>query len=223
MAIDQQYWTYLNAEWNAGRLKRPGQALQNLKVQPRTFLRKYPLQNNFDPQHSAAAQVHMFNGAGGQRPGSILGTSRMHATESFTIQRDPGQLGEGSPFWVHGLHTGQSSAGPVWYLLSNAGPDIMLTAKLTGCTFVARAAAGHPAGSVEVTHLQPHQETGTLLNQRMNAVAGQSAYGRLKYDIDVRSVNVVGVRAGNQWEIYVQKLEKQQLSIRSVHRIYPPE
>lgn len=218
MSIDPQYWQWLNAEWNAGRLTRPGTALQNLKAQPRQFLTHFPIQNNFDPNASGQAQVFIFNGVAGQRPGSVLGTSNMHSTETFTIQPRAGQLGEGNPFWVHGLHTGQSSAGPVWYTLDGSGPDIMLTAKLTGCTFVARP--GPAAGSVEVTHLMPHQETGLALNQRMN-IPGQQAYGRLKYDFNVRSVNVVGVRVGGRWKIYVQKLEKQNMAIRSVHRIYP--
>jgi len=222
MAIDPNYWQWLNAEWNAGRLTRPGTALQKLRAHPRTFLKQYPIQGNFDPAGDGAACAYIFNGAGGHRPGAVLKTKRMHDAESFTIQPNPGQLGEGHPFWVHGLHTGQSSAGPVWYLLDDAGPDIMLTAKLTGCTFVARAVAGHP-GQVEITHLLPHLETGIALNTRMDAVAGQLTYGRLKYDFDVRSINVIGVRVGGSWKIYGQKMEKQTLTIRSVHRIFPPE
>lgn len=220
--MDQQYWAWLNAEWSAGRLMRPGTALQSLRAHPRTFLKKYPIQNNFDPPNSGVFNVYIFNGGGGQRPGSILKTQRMHTTESFTIQAAPGQLGEGHPFWVQGLHTGLSSAGPVWDLLDGAGPDIMRTAKLTGCTFVARQAPGHPPGSVEITHMLPHQETGIDLNTRM-ATPGQHAYGRLKYDIDVRSINVIGVRQNGGWKIYAQKLEKQNLAIRSVTRIFPPE
>lgn len=220
--MDQQYWAWLNTEWNAGRLTRPGIALQSFRNHPRTFLKTYPLQNNYDPQNDGIFRAHIFNGAAGQRPGSILKTQNMHTTESFTIQAAPGRLGEGYPFWLHGLHTGQSNQAPVWYLLDGGGPDIMLTAKLTGCTFIARPAAGHPAGCVEITHLQPNQETGIALNTRMN-VHGQHAYGRLRYDINVRSINVIGVRQNGGWKIYAQKLEKHNLAIRSVTRIFPPE
>lgn len=220
MVLDPQYWAWLNAEWNAGRLMRPGVALDSFRQHPRTFLKKYPIQNNYDPQNSGVSQAYFFNGGAGQRPGSILKTRSMHTTETFTIQVAPGQLGEGHPFRLHGLHTGQSNLAPVWYLLDNGGPDIMLTAKLTGCTFIARPAGGHPPGSVEITHLQPNQETGFALNTRMD-VAGQFAYGRLKYDIDVRSINVIGVRQGGAWKIYAQKIEKQTLTIRSVTRIFP--
>jgi len=217
--MDQAYWTWLNAEWNAGRLMRPGAAVQALKNDPRAFLKKYPIQDNFDPAVNGMAQVYMLNGGAGQRPGSILKTSNMHTTQSFTIQPRPGASGDGNPFWVHGLFTGQSSAVPVWMRLDNNGPEIMLTAKLTGCTFVARPVAGHP-GEVEVTHLQPHGETGVALNTRLD-VAGQNAYGRLKYDIDTRSINVIGVRRAGAWKIYAQKIEKHAMTIRSVTRIYP--
>jgi len=135
--VDQQYWAWLNTEWNAGRLTRPGIALQDFRNHPRTFLKTYPLQNNYDPQNDGIFRAHIFNGAAGERPGSILKTKNMHTTESFTIQAAAGQLGEGHPFWLHGLHTGQSNLAPVWYLLDGGGPDIMLTAKLTGCTFIA--------------------------------------------------------------------------------------
>lgn len=222
MPGDPNYWAWLTAEWNAGRLTRPGQALDQLRRHPRTFLRKYPIQNNYDPQHSGVFQAYFFNGAAGQRPGSILKTQKMHTTETFTVQGLAGQLGEGHLFWLHGLHTGQSNVAPVWYLLDNGGPDIMLTAKLTGCTFVARPAVGHPAGCAEITHLQPNAESGFALNTRMN-VPGQHAYGRLRYDIDTRSINVIGVRQGGNWKIYAQKIEKQNLTIRSVTRIFPPE
>src|SRR4051794_12671131 len=210
MALDPAYWTWLNAEWNAGRLTRPGAALQLLRANPRAFLRKYPLQNNFDPAMSQPTQAHIFNGAAGQRPGSVLRTRNMHTTESFTIQAAPGQLGEGHPFRVMGTYTAPSSVAVIpWVLLDQHCPDIMLTAKLTGCTFVTRAAGA--AGNVEVAHLQPHQETGLQLNQRME-VPGQQAYGRFKYDITDRSVNIIGVRVGSRWKIYTQKLEKQALA-----------
>jgi len=73
-----------------------------------------------------------------------------------------------------------------------------------------------------MTHLQPNKETGIALNTRMN-VHGQHAYGRLRYDISIRSINVIGVRQNGAWKVYAQKLEKQNLAIRSVTRVFPPE
>ena len=81
---------------------------------------------------------------------------------------------------------------------------MMLTAKLSGCTLVARAAGG---GAEEVTHLHPTPETGLQLNNRINA-SGQSAYGSLWCGSDIRSINVIGVHHNNRWVIWAQKLEK---------------
>jgi hypothetical protein len=94
----------------------------------------------------------------------------------------------------------------------------MVTAKLTGCSFVVR----ERKGVVEVAHLQPTDETGVDLHKRMRD-AGYTTYGRLNYDLDKRSINILGVRSGNTWNIYSQKLEKHHLTIRSVHRVFPPE
>jgi hypothetical protein len=41
--------------------------------------------------------------------------------------------------------------------------------------------------------------------------------------LDVRWINVMGVRQNGAWKIYAQKLEKQNLAIRSVTRIFPPD
>ena len=80
-----------------------------------------------------------------------------------------------------------------------------------------------PAAARTTRHSSaPDQETGFALNARMH-VPGQFAYGRLKYDVDVRSINVIGVRQGGAWKIYAQKVEKQNLTIRSVTRIFPPD
>lgn len=223
MAINPEYRTYLNNEWNAGRLLRPGVALQQLRAEPRKFLRTYPIQNNYDPAASGVYQVHLFNGGGGHRPGTVLRTQNLHATQSFTLQGGIGQLGEGHPVWVHGLFTAAANAAApiVWYRLDANGPDLMVTAKLTGCTFVARAVAGAP-GSVDVAHIQPTvAENGVQLNNRLAATAGQLTYGRNSYDITSRSINVIGVRVGGQWKIYAQKLDKHHFAIRSVHRIFP--
>ena len=95
----------------------------------------------------------------------------------------------------------------------------MLTAKLTGCTFVVRR---NDKGVIEATHLQPNSKLdGKTLHKSMQKDHGKSAYGKLKYDIDKRSINVIGIRKGTTWEVWVQKIEKHQLTIRSVHKIFP--
>jgi hypothetical protein len=199
---------------------RPTAALQKLRTNPSDFLKRYPILNTFDCAVSGATQAFFANYTSNdaRRPGTILKSLKMHQTQAFRVNKSQFRNGEGDPFTVVGVYTGKSSTGPAWTLLGDTGPDIMLTAKLTGCTFVARA--GGKAGQVEVAHLQPHEETGLQLHHRMK-VNGQEAYGRLNYDIDSRSINVIGIRSAKGWEIYTQKLEKHHLAIRSVHRLFP--
>lgn len=220
MPVDPQMLQYFQGEWNAGRLTSPQNAILNLIQDPRNFLRKHPIQNNFDCNAHGVTQAYFRNqGADAKRPGKMLGTKRYHTTESFNLENVNGQNAYGSSFPVHGVCMGQSHLGPNWYRLDHTGPAVMLTAKLTGCTFVARAA---PGGAIEVTHMQPSQETGLALNQRMQG-GGRMAYGRLRYAYDTRSINIIGVRSGGRWRIWAQKLNKNATPLRivSLNRIWP--
>lgn len=211
---------YLQTEWNANNLTRPQAAVMALLQSPQDFLRKHPILNTFDCAAHGQTRAYFRNDrADALRPGSKLGTWKFHTTESFNLESISGANKYGHAFPVHGVFTGQSSQAPQWYVLDATGPAMMLTAKLTGCTFVARAAAG---GSVEVTHLQPDQESGLDLNRRMKG-PGNAAYGRLRYEFDKRSINVVGVRAGGRWQIWAQKLVKNTHTpkILSLNRIWP--
>lgn len=211
---------YFQTEWNANNLTRPQAAVMTLLQSPQEFLRKHPILNTFDCAAHGPTRAYFRNDrADALRPGSKLGTWKFHTTESFNLETVSGANKYGHQFPVHGVFTSQSSQAPLWYLLDATGPAMMLTAKLTGCTFVARAAAG---GNVEVTHLQPHQETGLALNTRMKG-GGNAAYGRLRYDFDKRSINVVGVRSGGRWQIWAQKLVKNAPApkILSLNRIWP--
>ncbi len=218
--LSPEWKDFFESRWKSGEWMRPTAALQKLRANPSDFLKRYPILNTFDCAASGITQAFFANytSKDALRPGTILKTHRMHKTDAFRVDMKQFRNGEGDSFPVHGIFTGQSSAGAAWYTLGNAGPDIMLTAKLTGCTFVAKA--GDSAGQVQVAHLQPHQETGLELHDRMK-VKGQEAYGRLNYDIDSRSINVIGVRSGGKWQVFTQKLEKHRLAIRSVHRLYP--
>jgi hypothetical protein len=206
----------LDRQYNAGSLMRPIAALNALRNNPRDFLGRYPIQNNFDCQASGLTTAYLANTvAEAQRPGGVLGVRRMHTTQAFKLLNQPSEQGAAN-FTAYGVHMGRSDAGPQWFQLPQAGPDIMLTAKLTGCTFVAR----QQGELTEVAHLKPEDETGLELHQRMQD-AGHQAYGRLRYDLDSRSINVIGVRRGAQWKIYAQKIEKHQLTIRSVTKVFP--
>lgn len=222
MPVDPAMQAYLDAEWNAGRMTRPSTALANLQQNPENFLKRHPLVNTFDCTAHGLTNCYIRNDrTDARRPGSVMGTHNFHSAESFNLEMVGPANAYGHSFPVHGVHMTQSSAGPNWYAMDNTGPAIMLTAKLTGCTFIVRA--GATPGSIEATHLQPHQESGLALDQRMQ-IGGQAAYGRLKYDFAKRVVNVIGVRSGGVWRVWVQKLEKgagKKPTIRSVHRIWP--
>jgi hypothetical protein len=212
---------WFQQEWSAGRLTRPQNALTQLLHGPEAFIRKHPIVNTFDCAAHGPTNAYIRNdSADAQRPGSILGTKRLHKTESFNIELISGANANGFAFPVHGVYTSLSGGGPVWYTLNASGPAIMLTAKLTGCTFIATGGTGN---AVLVTHLQPQQglETGLQLNTRMKNVG--STYGQLRYDLDTRSINVIGVRSGNTWSIWAQKLVKNSTppQILSVHKIWP--
>ncbi len=220
MAFSTPEWQeFFETRWNNGELMKPAAALAALRDNPLEFLKRYPVLNTFDCRASGPTQAFFANFLGDAfRPGSVLKTAHMHLTQAFRVNMAQFQNGEGDAFDVIGIFTGQSNVDPVWYALPATGPDIMLTAKLTGCTFVARPTTR--PGEVEVTHLQPNQETGLHLNERMR-VEGREAYGRLDYNYESRSINVIGVRSRRGWEIYTQKLEKERLAIRSVHRLFP--
>jgi hypothetical protein len=230
---------WMKAQWEKGEMVRPSTALAQLRADPEEFLRKCPIINqNVDPSVNGVLEAYLKNGvsrvaaksgnAKNEHPGKYLRTLRFHGSDAYVLELKHNFSANGAQFDVYGLATVKSFAGPNWYLLDDQGPDIMLTAKLTGCTFVARPGAN--ANTVEVAHLQPNAdaadglvETGRNLNIRMKGIHNDAkAYGRLKYDFETRSINVIGVRVNGTWKIYAQKLQKNGLpKVLSVKRIWP--
>jgi hypothetical protein len=230
---------WMKEQWDKGEMVRPSAALAQLRTDPEEFLRKCPIVNqNVDPANNGEMEAYLKNGlsrvaaktgnAKGQHPGKFLRTLKFHGSDTYVLELKHNASANGAEFDVHGLATVKSHAGPNWYVLNDQGPDIMLTAKLTGCTFVAKPGAN--ANTVEVAHLQPNAdltegavETGQHLNARMKVIPNAKAYGRLKYDFETRSINVIGVRINGTWKIYAQKLQKNGLpKVLSVNRIWPP-
>jgi len=211
---------FLEGEWTAKRLTKPVDAMMTFFKNPESFLRKHPIINTFDcAAHGQTTAYFRNDRADALRPGSKLGKLHRHTTESFNLESVSGANCYGYSFPVHGIFTSPSDAPSSWYTLDATGPALMLTAKLTGCTF---AATKGPGGNTLVTHLQPNHETGIELNTRMQG-PDRAAYGRLKYDFDIRSINIIGVRLANQWQIWAQKLIKNSNAptIMSVNRIWP--
>ena len=221
MPMKAEYAAWIESQWREGNLMRPLAAVTRLSTDPEWFLSHYPVLRVLDPAQSGIINVCIMNDAAGKRPGSLLGTNRMHSTESFKVQTGVGINGEGYEFPVHGVRTTPASVSKEWYTLDSTGPALMMTAKLTGCTFIVRA--GAVAGNVSVAHVQPDANTNGLdLCARESEVAGQHCYGRSQYDFETRSVNIVGIRnAVGTWKIYAQKIEKHSLTIRSRKLIYP--
>ncbi|HEX7896281.1 MAG TPA: hypothetical protein VF950_00780 [Planctomycetota bacterium] len=202
----------LKAFYDSGELKRPTVALRELQQNPEQFLKTYPISID-EAQDSGVRTAYLRNGRVGWRPGSKLGTLNMHKTQEFIFSLSQP---EGHAFQCQYVRMDPSDQAIQWYALAPA-PDVMLTCKLTGCSFVVR----QNGPNVEVAHLQPKQETGLELNQRL-LTGGQKAFGRLKYDLEKRQAHVVAVRRGGTWEVYAQKVDKaKEVGIRSVKKIWP--
>jgi len=200
--------------YKRGELKRPTAALTELLNNPEKFLKTYPLSIDEHPGPSGVRTAYIGNGKVAKRPGTVLKTLRMHRTEAFEISLIKAY---GHSFPCQYVRMVPSNQDVDWYTLQ-AMPTIMLTCKLTGCSFVVRENAD---GSIQVAHLQPKDETGIDLNKRLR-VKGQVAYGRLSYNFESRQVSIVGVRSARGWQVFAQKVDKEkEVGIRSVHRIFP--
>lgn len=211
---------FFQQEYAKGTIKRPTDALRELLANPRNFLRRYPIEID-ESRQGGLITAYMINGGKGKRPGSILKTNNMHDTEGFAFKTtgEPRETTVQTRVQFQAYYVPMLASNQVtqWTQIGNAA-DVMLTCKLTGCSFVCRV----NNGVLEAAHLQPQGESGLQLNTRLQG-NGQHAWGRLKYDFDSRTVSIIGVRRGGQWKIYAQKLEKGTWNILSVHRVYPSE
>lgn len=189
----------------------PSQALNMLQNQPETFLRKYPVRIFGDPTGSHVAHYRLEDGGASQRPGSRLGTLRMHATQLFEIRSRGAAFGNpaGSVwFQAHSVKMFSSSdpnAIGTYTLPAAGGPDLMVTGQLSGCAFAIHDNGG---GSFVVAHIRPHDASGNtaevLHGTLRNTGYWNIVYGRGDYSRD-RRASIIGVRRAGQWHIYAQK------------------
>jgi hypothetical protein len=215
--------SFFKEEYAAHRLTPPFDAYQKLLANPDAFMRKFAV--DIDEGTGSGSSVrtsYVVNGVAARRPGEVLGTQRMHSTESFRFRERPdAELTDRAcyyPFPAHfvAMHPSNLKEIP-WYPLTG-GPDVMLTCKLTGCSFVVRK----QKGIVEAAHLQPKEESGLDLNNRLKE-GGQVAFGRVNYDLDKRTITILGVRSGGRWRMFAQKWNKQETktpTILSIHEFY---
>jgi hypothetical protein len=206
----------------------PSVAFNTLVANPGEFLKRYPVRIFGATAASGVAQYVLSNRAASFRPGRILGTLNMHATESFDIRSAAIVVGPGGGhrFQAHSVHMDVGTAAMGFYRLDGAGPNIMLTGQLSGCSFVMMPAG---VGSIDVAHIKPHQISGKAMHANLGgafanaAIYGDSTQGGF-YDSDSRVVSIVGVRSGGQWRIYAQKQKPghaMDYSIKSVYQIFP--
>lgn len=206
----------------------PNIAFFDLVNNPEPFLKRYPIRIYGTVAPSGVAQYALENRGGALRPGSILGTKKLHGTEAFNIRATASGIHAANShiFQAHSVHMDLGYAAMLYYRLNMMGPNIVVTGQLSGCTYVIQPAVG---GGVDVAHIQPvGGMTGATLAANIKAnhpnafVYGATA-GRGFYDSDKRVVSIVGVRIGGGWSLYSQKQDPagQAFTIRSVYRIYP--
>src|SRR5690606_42153834 len=108
----------------------------------------------------------------------------------------------------HTEHLDLSDIEP--YVLDGTGPDLMVTAQLSGCVFAIR----QEPGRLIVAHMQPGgtRQSGALLRQTVKLVGRFANYGRVTHVFGVGDYNprahLVGIRKGGTWEIYAQSVRR---------------
>jgi hypothetical protein len=175
------------------------QALILLQTKPLIFAKTIALTPYSAGNNAGVCTYYMIDSGTAQRPGSIVGTYKMHGTQRFTMR--PNNSFGGTGFQAHHIPVQQSNINVNainWSLLSLTGTSFMVTTQLTGCS----VAIDPVGGSFRVAHLQPNGETGAQLRLRL-ANAGFVVYGQPDYNPG-RGV-VFGVRTSGVWAFYGQK------------------
>lgn len=209
----------------------PAVSYLTMIANPGGFLKNYPVRIFGDAGASGIAIYTMINRGASKRPDSFWGTRKLHDTESFDIRSAaamgaiaPGHGGHAFP--AHSIHMDVGAGAMAFYTLGAAGPNIMVTGQLSGCSFV--MVPGAVLGQVDVAHVQPHGMSGQILHGALTgAIAHAQVYGasatRGNYDGNDRAASIIGVRTGAIWRIYAQKQDRTEADRRivSVYQIYP--
>lgn len=211
----------------------PAIAFNTLLANPGAFLKRYPVRIFGATAASGVAGYTMLNRNPGasMRPGSVLGTLNMHTTESFEIRSNAalGAVGGGAgghAFQAHSIHMDAGTTNMGFYRLgAGAGPTIVVTGQLSGCSFVMLPVA---AGVVDVAHVRPQGQTGQALQAALaTAMPNAQIYGASgasgNYDSADRFASIIGVRFAGVWRIYAQKQDANagDFRIKSAYQIYP--
>lgn len=215
-------------------------AFQQLSSNPLSFLQTYGLWVQGNATHPSGVlnfeilDAAPFMSGTIRRPGTHLGTARMHETQTFMVSHASLGFG-GHPFSARWLKMSEWVGAPSIYDISVldldlAGPPLMFTAGLTGCSVAIQDIGG---GRLAVAHVRPNSDMngvasgGSLDGLGVHTVLRRSGwtsvFGRHDYGSG-RQVVVVGALRSGQWTLYAQN---QTLpgngpgDIRSARQIYP--
>jgi hypothetical protein len=203
----------------------PAQAVNQLQTATEAFLNHYVVRIFGDPTNSYVANYRLEDAGNSFRPGSVLGTHNMHATQKFNIQAGVG-VG-GNPvnsvwFTAHSVKMwsiGNLHAITPYTLPVAGGPSLMVTGQLSGCAF---AIHDNGDGSLVVAHIQPDVNvSGDVLDRTLSAIPYWNVvYGRGDYSA-LRAASIVGSRNAGRWSIWAQKQDRTtgDYSIRKVKRL----
>jgi hypothetical protein len=202
----------------------PSQAQFQMQTQPQAFLEKYPVRIYGDPTGSHVTRFRIEDAGSSQRPGAILGTHSMHATQLFAIK--PSGTAHGNPpgatwFDAHSVKmfdTATDLAAIGTYTLPViGGPNVMVTGHLSGCSF---AIHDNGDGSLVVAHIRPSPHIDALTLQ---STLGKTAYWTVVYgrhDYPGQVASIVGSRIAGRWHVWGQKQDDlTRYSIRSVKKL----
>lgn len=204
----------------------PAAAMQELILHPKRFLSKYPLLTSGGP---AGMQTNYLNNELGaaQRPGRVLGTLAMHATEGFRLSRLPGAPGDHAmPVQAFSVPLANSNVAPiVFHAVPLGGVRVLITGELSGCSFIINPGPG--VGQIQCAHLMPVGESGLVLHNRLVTAGHTTVYGHGRYNkvndagFLVRNVTVIGIRKDSGWQVFAQKRDNpNRLKVLSLSRIY---
>ena len=142
----------------------------------------------------------------------FFGKKKKRAYVRITKLSGPAKAAPGptefNAYYVPMVQTSDVASGNSHYSLPTAGaPTLMITSKLSGCTF-AVGSDGH--GAKLVTHVQPNMSNKQVAQRTTNLSAAvgqgfQSENGRFaKRDEYAETATVIGRRTGANWKFFLQ-------------------
>jgi hypothetical protein len=225
--MDADGVNWFQEQYRSGAFSSPQSVMPLLRANPKEFLKKYPTVIDERIGASALISAYMINHGDNyhnkpQRPGTVLGTKRMHDTEAFKISATgvpptthPAIRAVFASHYVEMLH---STVAVAWYALSGTA-NLLTTCKLSGCSFLIRE--NH--GVVECAHVKPSGLTGAALQGNLQVAHTDAVVFGASDDYDSSSeyATIIGAFIKGRWKIYAQVSQLNTMKSLRVKRIYP--